>query len=437
MDDAPPPAAAPDPSASGRLSRDAALALLQRGGELLASGDFADAGQHFSRVVGFDDPAITAAALLGLGEAHYRLNNEPAAVHSWSAVLQLPDTPSTYTAWRNVAAARVRDGDLAGAIDSYREADKRAPHEDKAEIANRLGWLSKETGNVRASQRYFARGRGNAPRVTLTLLIIAVTSIVSLTALLSNDGQAIYDLLQLDKPAVAAGEYWRLWSVTLLHGDYLHLAFNMYALYLAGTIVERWYGSIRFLLFYLAYAAAGSTASFVFGGDIPSVGASGAIFGLFGMLLAAGRIHHPVDRQSRGIVSQIGVLILINLAFGFASGGSIDNAAHLGGLAAGLWLGAIVPPTRVPTLSSLWHRPGQASTAAGQVTAPGYVMVLGLVVIGIVVAAGIAVGTNERSGVGAVPTPATRVAISAADRTGRTLGGDTATLVDSEATKPG
>ena len=59
----------------------------------------------------------------------------------------------------------------------------------------------------------------------------------------------------------------------------------MYALYLAGTIVERWYGSLRFLLFYLACAAAGSVASFVFGGDVPSVGASGAIFGLFGVLL--------------------------------------------------------------------------------------------------------------------------------------------------------
>ena len=398
MDDAPPPAAAPDPNASGRLSREAALALLERGSDLLASGDFADAGQHFSRVVGFDDPSITASALLGLGEAHYRLNDEPAAVQSWMAVLQLPETPSTYPAWRNIAAARVRDGDLPGAIDAYREADRRAPLEDKAEIANRLGWLTKETGDARASQKYFARGRGDAPRLTATLVIIALTSIVSLTALLSDQRPAIYDLLQLDKLAVAAGEYYRLWSVTLLHGDFIHLAFNMYALYLAGTIVERWYGSIRFLLAYLAFAAAGSTASFVFGGDIPSVGASGAVFGLFGMLLAAGRVHHPVDRQSRAIVSQLGVLILINIAFGFASGGTIDNAAHLGGLAAGLWLGALVPPTGVPTLSTLWARPGAGGRAAGQATAPGYVMFLGLAVIGIVVAAGIAVGTNERTG---------------------------------------
>ena len=84
--------------------------------------------------------------------------------------------------------------------------------------------------------------------------------------------------------------------------------------------------------------------------------------------------------------------------FGFASGGAIDNAAHLGGLAAGLWLGALVPPTGVPTMSSLWHRPGEARSAAGTATAPAYVIVLGLAVVGVVVAAGIAVGTNDRSG---------------------------------------
>ncbi len=320
----------------GRLSREAALSLLEQGRDLLAAGDFAEAAAHYGRVVGFDDPAITGAALLGLGEARYRLNDEPAALGTWSAILELPENPSTYAAWRNVAAARVRGGDLRGAIDAYREADRRAPEEDKAEIASRLGWLTKETGDTRAAGRYFARARGDGPPVTATLVVIAITSIVSLTAMFSADGEEIYRNLQLDKLAVANGEYWRLWTVTLLHGDLLHLAFNMYALFLMGTIVERWYGSVRFLAFYLATAAAGSTASFVFGGDIPSVGASGAVFGMLGVLVAAARLHHPVDRQARGIVSQLVVLIIINIVFGFASAGQIDNAAHLGGLAAGV-----------------------------------------------------------------------------------------------------
>jgi membrane associated rhomboid family serine protease len=414
----------PSPGAGGRLTRESALAFIQRGDDLLASGDFAEAGRYFSRVVGFDDTAITAAALLGLGEAHYRQNNEPAAVQTWQALLELPENPFTYTGWRNDDADRVRDGDLPGAIDAYREADKRAPREDKAEIANRLGWLSKETGNARASKRYFAKGRGDAPRITMTMILIAITVIVSVTAMFSvpvPPEKGLYDWLQLDKMAVAAGEYWRLWTVTLLHSptDPLHLIFNMYALWLAGSIVERWYGSIRFLAFYLACAAAGSTASFVFGGDVPSVGASGAIFGLFGILLSAGRIHHPVDRQSRGIMSQLVVLVLINIAFGFASSGSIDNAAHLGGLAAGLFIGALVPPTAVPTLSSLWQRPVEQGVGAATTTAPGYVAVVAVVVVGLVVAGGIAVGTAQRQ-----PSPDPNQLGSSGSRPGAVVAGE-------------
>jgi membrane associated rhomboid family serine protease len=398
MDETRPPSRVPDPRISGPLTRDDALAMLERGAELLASGDFASAGEHYARVVGFDDPTITAAALLGLGEVRYRLDDEAAAVATWAAAIRLGETPSTYAAWRNLAAARVRAGELRAAVDAYREADKRAPREDKAEIANRLGWLTKETGDPRAARRYFAAGRGDRPFLTVSLAVIGLTSMVSLTALFSSDGLSILKALELDKPAVAVGEYWRLWTVTLLHGDLLHLLFNMYALWLVGPIVERWYGRIRFLVFYLVLAAAGSTSSFVFGGDVPAVGASGAIFGLFGMLLAAGRLHHPIDRQSRALVGQLGMLILINLGLGFASGGRIDNAAHLGGLVAGFWLGALIVPTGVATLSSLWHRPANAPGSAGRASTSPALELIGVIVVVAVVATGIAVGTAERTG---------------------------------------
>jgi membrane associated rhomboid family serine protease len=397
MDDAPFPTAprGPDPSRAGRLSREDALAHLVAGDAALASGDFREAATRFGRVVGFDDPAVTAAALLGLGEARYRLDDDAAALATWEAAVQLGETPSTYVAWRNVAAARVRAGDLPGAIAAYREADRRAPQEDKAEIATRLGWLTKESGDARAARRYFAKGRGDGPLVSVTTILLAATIIVSLSALLSSEGEALFDAFQLDKGAIAEGEYWRLWTVTLLHGSLLHLGFNMYALYLAGPIVERWYGSVRFLMIYLACAAAGSTASFVFGGDVPSVGASGAIFGLFGLLLAAGRIHHPVDRQGRMLVSQLGFLIVINIVFGFAVQG-IDNAAHLGGLAAGLWLGAVIPPSRVQTMSGLWQRT-EGPRTVGRARVPAAALVLGFGVIGLLVVIGLVVGTNLRT----------------------------------------
>jgi hypothetical protein len=114
------------------------------------------------------------------------------------------------------------------------------------------------------------------------------------------------------------------------------------------------------------------------------------------------------DRQSRGIVSQLMFLVVINIVFGFASNGTIDNAAHLGGLAAGLWIGALVPPTGVPTMSSLWQRAPDPKAggaggpspvaAAGIAQAPGYVLLLALAVIAVVVVAGLAFGTNARLG---------------------------------------
>jgi rhomboid protease GluP len=362
----------------------------------LAAGDFRDAAMRYSRVIGFDDAAVTGAALIGLGEARYRLDDDEAALASWEAATQLPENPSTYLAWRNVAAARVRAQDLPGAIDAYRQADRRAPPGDKQEIATRLGWLTKETGDKGAARAYFAKGRGDGPLVSVTMILITATVIVSASALLSDDGDLLYQTFQLDKALVAQGEYWRLFTVTLLHGSFLHLLFNMYALYLAGPIVERWYGSIRFLLFYLACAAAGSVSSFVFGGDAPSVGASGAIFGLFGLLLAAGRVHHPVDRGSRALVGQLGMLILINIAFGFAVTG-IDNAAHLGGLAAGLFLGALIPPTRVQTMSTLWQR-GADAGKQHLASVPAVVLGAGLAVVFAVVIVGLVVGTQARLG---------------------------------------
>ena len=208
---------------------------------------------------------------MGLAEARYRSNDEKAAVATWQAVVDLGETPSTYRAWRNLAAARVRDNDLVGALDDIREADRRAPAEDKPARDRKPPGLAEQGDWQRRGLEEVLRPGPRRPPVPLaTVLIIAVTSVISLSALYASDS-TLFELLQLDKPAVAAGEYWRLWTVTLLHGDLLHLGFNMYALYLAGMIVERWYGSIRFVVFYLTCAAAGSTASFVFGGGDFSV----------------------------------------------------------------------------------------------------------------------------------------------------------------------
>ena len=206
----------------------------------------------------------------------------------------------------------------------------------------------------------------------MTYLIIAVTAVTSLIAMegvksvggVTSYGGPLEMQLQLDKIAVAHGELYRLLSVVLVHDptDIFHLLFNMYALWYAGQLVERMYGARLMLFFYVVTGIAASIASYVFGDNNYAVGASGAIFGLFGIVLVATRYHHAIlDSQSRAIASQVGFLILLNLFFGFSGiFGNIDNSAHIGGLVAGLWLGLMMPPGRVPTLAALWHHPGAA-----------------------------------------------------------------------------
>lgn len=385
-----------DPLPQGPLPLETARALLDQAAALLEAGEFEQAAHIYRRLVGHADLAVTAAALLGLGEALYRLDDEGAALGAWQDVVRLPETPSSYHAWRQIAAARVRGGDLRGALAAYREAERRAPPADRAEIASRLGWLTKEIGDARASRRYFARARGE-PLVAATLLVVAVTVVVTITAWASLGTRVdLYPILELDKPAVLAGEWWRLWTVTLVHAPppfgYLHLGFNMYACYLAGSLVEQLYGARLFVLFYLLGAASGSVASVLFGGDRPSVGASGAVFALFGVLLAVARAHHPlVDRRARALLAQLGPIVAFNLLFGFLNAGAIDNAAHVGGLVGGLWLGYLLVPGRVPTLRTAWQRPGGAiSSRSGETVVRwlGVVALVGLLAAGLLLAAG-------------------------------------------------
>jgi membrane associated rhomboid family serine protease len=393
MDQTPDAVPSVDRRVSGPLSREAAAVLLDQAAALLDAGEYQEALATYQRVVGFDDPEVTAAALLGMAQSRYRMDDEAGALATWEAILELPETTSTYPAWRTVAAARVRAGDLKGAIAAYREADRRAPAPDKPDITNRLGWLPNENGNDRASRRYFARGRGSVLPIA-SYAIIGITVAVSLAAMFATDGGAIFRALQLDKFAVARGDIWRLWTVTLLHdpNNLLHLLFNMYALYLSGPIVERLYGSMTMVIFYLVCAFGGSLGSFAFGSDAPSVGASGAIFGLFGILLIATRTHHPaLDRGSRNFISQLGAILVINILFGLLAAGYIDNAAHAGGFVTGALLGMAFVPGKVATIRSMWQPGSSGQITSGFIGSP-IARLASLLVLVLVLAIAAAIG---------------------------------------------
>jgi rhomboid protease GluP len=151
-------------------------------------------------------------------------------------------------------------------------------------------------------------------------------------------------------PAIRAGEYYRLVTSMFLHGGLLHLALNGWALYQLGALFELLVGSPRMLLVYFVTGIAGSLVSAWFS-QVPSVGASGAIFGLLGALIAfLLRRRGALTPQGKSILMQLVFWAVINVFFGFSTPG-IDNSAHLGGCAAGLLLGFTLPERRRTALA--------------------------------------------------------------------------------------
>jgi membrane associated rhomboid family serine protease len=126
-----------------------------------------------------------------------------------------------------------------------------------------------------------------------------------------------------------SNEWYRLFTVALTHGGIFHLGFNMYSLMVLGNPLEAAYGKQKFLIVFFVSLLTGSLTSAYFASLYSaSVGASGAIFGLFGALAIVGK---KIGADIRSIV----VIIGINFAFGFAIGG-VDWRAHLGGLIGGV-----------------------------------------------------------------------------------------------------
>jgi membrane associated rhomboid family serine protease len=153
------------------------------------------------------------------------------------------------------------------------------------------------------------------------------------------------------------GEWWRLLTSMFIHLSVIHILMNMYVLYLYGQVVEQMYGHLEYLAIYLLCGIGGSVLTILLAPSQPAGGASGAIFGIIGLLFAATRRHHAVlGREARAVVAGIGTYIVILLVFTFAVPG-ISWTGHLGGLAVGAVLGFLLPPTGVETLSGMWRSP--------------------------------------------------------------------------------
>ena len=176
---------------------------------------------------------------------------------------------------------------------------------------------------------------------TFTYVILTANVIMFILLELQGGSTSTDTLLKFGakyNPDIIDGEWWRIISSMFLHIGLLHLVMNMLALHIVGSIVERIYGSKRFLIIYFLAGIMGGLTSFALNPQL-AAGASGAIFGLFGALLFFGFHHQRIFFQTMGW--NVILIIAFNIVFGFMVQ-QIDNGAHIGGLIGGLIASSIV-----------------------------------------------------------------------------------------------
>lgn len=183
-------------------------------------------------------------------------------------------------------------------------------------------------------------GRYDTPATYILIALNVAAYLVEIAGgsggLSGTSGSVIADF-GLQGLAVADGEWYRLLTGGFLHAGLLHLGFNMFALYILGRLLEPAIGTPRFVGLYFASLFAGALGALALSDQLAvTVGASGAVFGLFGAAFVIAR-----GRGLDSIASELGLLLLINLALTFGISG-ISIGGHLGGLAGGLLCALVI-----------------------------------------------------------------------------------------------
>jgi len=176
-------------------------------------------------------------------------------------------------------------------------------------------------------------------------------------------------------PATLSGEWWRLLSAMFLHFGILHLALNMWCLWSLGRLSEGLMNRGTFLLLYLFSGIGGGLLSLAWHPMVISAGASGAVFGVAGGLAAlfyVRNVQAPTAAMKKSLAS-VAIFILYNLVYGVTRPG-IDNAAHLGGLAVGLAVGAVLRPGKGNSTLRALGFPAAVACAAALIAGAGLVM---------------------------------------------------------------
>jgi membrane associated rhomboid family serine protease len=201
---------------------------------------------------------------------------------------------------------------------------------------------------VAEARREFRKGPGRPLRggvsVTKALLVaIAIPFVIEIVvggprALFDPSAQLLFDLGAMAPPAVADGQFWRLFTAMFLHAGLLHVALNAYFFWLFGRVVESVFGRTWMLLIFLVSGFLASVASYAFGPVVAlAVGASGAISGVFGAFIAYNYRRRHLAANAANLRMALTVIVLN--AFIAIAYSSIDWRAHVGGLVAGFALG--------------------------------------------------------------------------------------------------
>ena len=173
--------------------------------------------------------------------------------------------------------------------------------------------------------------------VALNVLMFVLEIATGATSLMGGgSGKALVDLGALYVPDVLIGhQYWRMFTSMFLHSGIIHVAFNMWALWAIGGFVEVALGRLKFLIVYFVSGFAGSVLVLI-AAPVNSlvVGASGAIFGVFGALAVHAYLNRGRDFQSQALLRNVLFILVINLVFSFTAG-FVSWQAHIGGLVAG------------------------------------------------------------------------------------------------------
>ena len=180
--------------------------------------------------------------------------------------------------------------------------------------------------------------------VYLAISALATSRGVPWNVALVNQIGEVLDRGALISAGVAQGEWWRLLTSIFLHSGFVHLAFNMVALYFLGTFAETAFGRWRFFTLYVLSGLSGGVAYLYFGAfDRPAVGASGAIFGLLGSILGYALRRGTFSWQNP-LIRQLLILLAFNVYLGLSIP-NISNTAHMGGLAGGFAFGWFMATT--------------------------------------------------------------------------------------------